>query len=108
MESVRICYVPSMRNLSKDRIRELSEPGRYSDGDGLILQISPRGGKCWLLRVQANGRCRDIGLGRVDDLPITMARAKAAEMRQLARSGIDLLEERNTVVAAVPIFEEAA
>ena len=108
MESVRICYVPAVGNLSKDRIRELSEPGRHSDGDGLILQISPRGGKCWLLRVQANGRCRDIGLGRVDDLPITMARAKAAEMRKLARSGIDLLEERNKVVAAVPIFEEAA
>lgn len=97
-----------MGKLTKDKVRALSEPGRYSDGDGLILQISPKGGKSWILRVQINGRRRDIGLGRLDDLSITAARAKAADMRKLARAGIDPLEERRKVEIVIPTFEEAA
>lgn len=106
--STRFCYDPRMGNLSKDKVRELSEPGRYSDGDGLILQIGRSGGKSWILRVQVNGRRRDIGLGRVEDVSITMARSKAADMRKLARSGIDPLEERRKVEVVIPTFEEAA
>ncbi|MBV1691489.1 integrase arm-type DNA-binding domain-containing protein [Novosphingobium sp. G106] len=97
-----------MGKLTKDLVRTLSEPGRYSDGDGLILQISTSGGKSWLLRVQINGRRRDIGLGRVDEVPLTKARASAAEMRKLAHAGIDPLEERRKERIVVPTFEEAA
>lgn len=97
-----------MGNLTKDKVRDLAEPGRYSDGDGLMLQISPNGGKSWLLRVQINGRRRDIGLGRLEDAPLTAARAKAAEMRKLARAGIDPLEERKKEGIVVPTFEQAA
>jgi integrase len=97
-----------MGNLSKDKVREFTEPGRYSDGDGLILQISPSGGKSWLVRLQVNGRRRDIGLGRVDDVPLTAARAKAAELRKLARSGVDPLEQRRKEPIVIPTFEEAA
>lgn len=97
-----------MGNLTKDLVRTLSEAGRYSDGDGLILQISPSGGKSWLLRVQINGRRRDIGLGRADEVPITVARATAAQMRKLAHAGIDPLEERRKERVVVPTFEEAA
>lgn len=98
----------AMGKLTKDLIRTLTEPGRYSDGDGLILQISPSGGRSWLLRVQINGRRRDIGLGRVDEIPLTMARANAAQMRKLAHAGIDPLEERRKERVVVPTFEEAA
>jgi integrase len=97
-----------MGKLSKDEVRALSAPGRYSDGDGLILQISPSGGKSWLLRVQIKGRRRDIGLGRVQDVSVTAARSAAADMRKLARSGIDPLEERKKERVIVPTFEKAA
>lgn len=97
-----------MGKLTKDLVRALSEPGRYSDGDGLMLQISPSGGKSWLLRVQINGRRRDIGLGRTDEVPLTIARANAAQMRRLAHAGVDPLEERRKERIVVPTFEEAA
>jgi integrase len=97
-----------MGKLTKDLVRTLSEPGRYSDGDGLILQISASGGKSWLLRVQINGRRRDIGLGRIHEVPLTKARARAAEMRKLAHAGIDPLEERRKERIVIPTFEEAA
>jgi integrase len=97
-----------MGKLTKDLVRSLVEPGRYSDGDGLMLQISPKGGRSWLFRVQVNGRRRDIGLGRADELSLTKAREKAAEHRKLAHAGIDPLEERRKVQVVIPTFEEAA
>ncbi|WP_146221611.1 Arm DNA-binding domain-containing protein, partial [Komagataeibacter oboediens] len=52
-----------MGRLSATTVKAIREPGRYGDGDGLYLVISPRGGKSWVCRVQKNGKRRDIGLG---------------------------------------------
>ena len=52
-----------MGKLTKAIIEGLKEPGRYADGDGLYLKISPSGGKSWVLRIQIKGTRRDIGLG---------------------------------------------
>jgi hypothetical protein len=91
-----------MGNLTKDQVQDLSAPGRYSDGDGLILKIGPSGGKSWILRVQVNGRRRDIGLGDSQDLSLRAARAAAADLRKLARAGIDPLEERKKQSSSFP------
>ncbi|MFA5969142.1 MAG: integrase arm-type DNA-binding domain-containing protein [Sphingomonas sp.] len=89
-------------------IKELTEPGRYSDGEGLLLQISPSGGKSWLMRVQVNGRRRDIGLGELRHVSLRDARLEAAAIKKLAKSGIDPLEERRKVEIVIPTFEQAA
>lgn len=86
-----------MGKLTSDLVKELSEPGRYSDGDGLLLQISPSGGKSWLMRIQINGRRRDIGLGQLRHVSLRSARLEAAAIKKLAASGIDPLEERKKV-----------
>lgn len=52
-----------MGNLTATAVKAASEPGRYGDGDGLFLLVGKRGGKSWMVRVQKNGRRRDIGLG---------------------------------------------
>jgi len=31
--------------MTRNQVRDLVEPGRYSDGDGLILRIGPSGAK---------------------------------------------------------------
>ncbi|MGZ8299503.1 MAG: Arm DNA-binding domain-containing protein [Rhodoplanes sp.] len=36
--------------LTAKRIERLKEPGRYHDGRGLYLQITPSGSRSWLLR----------------------------------------------------------
>lgn len=97
-----------MGKLTPALIKELTEPGRYSDGDGLLLQISPSGGKSWLMRVQVNGRRRDIGLGEFRHVSLRDARLEAAAIKKLAKSGIDPLEERRKVEVVIPTFEEAA
>lgn len=97
-----------MAKLTPDLVKELSEPGRYSDGNGLLLQISSSGGKSWLMRVQVNGRRRDIGLGELRHVSLRQARLEAGAIKKLAASGVDPLEERRKVEVVIPTFEAAA
>ena len=52
-----------MGNLTVARIKSITEPGRYGDGDGLMLKVAAGGSKQWVLRVRIDGQRRDIGLG---------------------------------------------
>lgn len=104
----------------------------YQDGDGLFLLVAPSGAKSWMLRVQVDGKRRDIGLGAVDvdglgsdafgkddarhsDIPLMLrkslslaeAREKAAALRKLAKAGNDPKVERDRQRVKVPSFAEA-
>lgn len=97
-----------MGKLSALQIKSLTEPGRYSDGDGLILKIGPTGGRSWILRIQVGGRRRDIGLGDARAVSLREARDAAAEVRKLARSGVDPVAERRRQAVVIPTFKEAS
>lgn len=91
---------------------EQAKAGRYTDGDGLMLYVTPGGSGSWVLRVQVAGKRREIGLGSamrnsnseiVEDVPLIErrvltladARLKAAVLRQLAKAGRDpVLEQK--------------
>jgi len=90
------------------QVKNLTDPGRYSDGEGLILKIGPTGGKSWILRVQVNGCRRDIGLGDAKAVSLRDAREAAGEMRKLARSGIDPLAAKKKQEVVIPTFREAS
>ena len=117
-----------MGRLSTLKVRN-AKPGRHGDGEGLCLLVKPSGARSWLLRIQQDGKRRDIGLGSVDlsnrtsgerrasdDLPLLSrrlltlqeAREKAAELRKFARAGRDPLIERDRERRKMPTFEEAA
>jgi integrase len=97
-----------MGKLTVAKIRALKEPGRYSDGDGLILEFTRPGRAYWFVRVQHNGRRRDIGLGSVDEITLAKARDKAHEARKSLAKGIDPSIERQKAKLKVPTFREAA
>ncbi len=44
--------------LSAVRVRAISEPGRYADGNGLYLVVDPSGAKRWVLRTVVRGKRR--------------------------------------------------
>jgi integrase len=96
-----------MGKLNPLQVRNLKEPGRYSDGDGLILEVRPGGSKSWLARLQSNGRRRDYGLGSFKDVSLNEAREKAREFRKLLRTGIDPLEAKR-LAREIPTFKAAA
>ena len=97
-----------MGNLTAMKLRNLKEPGRYSDGDGLMLVSTKSGKGSWIVRVQANGRRRDIGIGPYPDVSLADAREAAAAVRKQAKAGIDVVAERRKEADPVPTFRQAA
>ena len=47
-----------INRLSPIKVSKLKAPGRYRDGGGLLLQVSPTGTKSWQLRYERHGRER--------------------------------------------------
>lgn len=96
------------RALSAVKVRQVSKPGRYADGNGLYLVVDPSGAKRWVQRLVVRGRRRDIGLGSSRLVSLSEAREQALEYRKLARSGGDPLEQREKSRNDAPTFAEAA
>ena len=97
-----------MGNLNATQVRTLKEPGRYSDGDGLILNVKEGGSKSWLLRLQHDGKRREFGLGSLKDVSLADAREKAGVVRKQVREGADPVAEKQKQRERVPTFREAA
>lgn len=93
--------------LTATAVKAAKEPGSYSDGNGLFLLIRKRGGKSWIVRVQKDGRRRDIGLGSASKVPLKLARERAEQVRSQIEVGIDPVAERQKA-AGIPLFSEAA
>lgn len=84
-----------------------AKPGIHVDGAGLLLKVRASGSRSWILRVQFDGRRRDIGLGSDTDLSLAEAREKAAHLRKVARQGLDPILERDKHKNRAPTFAEA-
>ncbi|WP_308222978.1 Arm DNA-binding domain-containing protein [Sphingomonas sp. J344] len=98
----------AMGKLTAAKVRSLSEPGKYSDGDGLFLQVNGKDSARWVLRIQADGRRRDIGLGSLKAVSLADAREAAFTMRRKIAQGIDPVAERKLERVTIPTFREAA
>lgn len=97
-----------MGSLTAVQLRNLKSAGRYSDGDGLMLIVRESGKASWIVRVQYNGRRRDIGIGAFPDLSLSKAREIAADVRRKSKAGIDIVTERKKEKEIVPTFRVAA
>lgn len=97
-----------MGTLTIAGIKAISEPGRYIDGDGLMLRVTESGSKNWILRVRIEGERRDVGLGSFKVVTLAEAREKACEYRRLIAQGVDPVAEKKKVADPVPTFRDAA
>ena len=85
----------------------LAKPGRYSDGDGLLLVVGAKGNGSWIVRVQKNGKRRDIGVGAASKVTLSQARQRAADVSWQVEAGLDPVAQRRKA-AGIPTFREAA
>jgi integrase len=97
-----------MGRLTPLQIRNLKEPGRYSDGDGLYLELAGQKKGNWQLRATVNGRRRDIGLGSMTLVSLKEAREAAFELRRDIQRGVDPVAERKRRKIEVLTFKAAA
>ena len=95
-----------MGNLTVSFVKAVKEPGRYSDGNTLLLKVTPGGAKSWIQRVMIHGKRRDLGLGAFPLIGLAEARDRAYENRRAVAHGNDPLAEKRK--ARTPLFREAA
>jgi Arm DNA-binding domain len=77
------------------RKAEYRKPGRYADGGGLYLQVTPKADgegvtRAWLFQYSWQGRVRQMGLG-------SFVNVSLAQARKPSREAIELLAARNDV-----------
>jgi len=97
-----------MGRLTPLQIRNLKQPGRYNDGDGLFLELTGQNKGNWQLRATVNGRRRDIGLGSLALVSLKEARDAAFELRRDIQRGIDPVAERKRRKLEILTFKAAA
>jgi integrase len=97
-----------MGRLTPLQIRNLKEPGRYNDGDGLFLELTGQNKGNWQLRATVNGRRRDIGLGSLALVSLKEARDAAFLLRRDIQRGIDPVAERKRRKLEILTFKAAA
>lgn len=77
-----------------------SKTRKLSDGKGLYLEISPRGGKWWRYKYRFNGKEKRISLGVYPDISLSEARDRLLDARKLVANNIDPSEARKAEKAA--------
>src|SRR5262249_19281908 len=100
--------------LSARRVANLKQPGRYGDGGGLLLKVTPNGAKSWQFRYERAGREHWMGLGPTHTVTLAEARELALAARKQLLAGIDPMQARaearahNAAMAAQRITFAAA
>jgi integrase len=101
--------------LTKKMLPKLTMPGRYGDGHGLVLQVTPSGARSWLFRYERGDRERRMGLGPLHTVSLDEARERARLARQKLLDGIDPIDARRGDAATRALeaakaltFEDAA
>ena len=95
-----------MPQLTATRVKNVTKPGKYGDGDGLYLNVTASGSKSWVQRIVVHGRRRDIGLGGFPAVGLAQARSLTASNRTAVAEGRDPVAEKRK--PSVPTFREAA
>ena len=94
----------SLTHRSIEALRPAETPYRVSDQRciGLAVRVAPSGIKTWDLayRIRGSGKVRRVSLGRVADVSLEKARARANELTSAARAGRDLIAEEEESRAA--------
>ena len=104
-----------MGKLTAKSVTQISEPGRYGDGNGLYLLVTPGGTKSWVQRIQVRGKRTDKGLGGVAKVSLASARKTVTANLGAIQNGKNPFEAGHVPAPitvketpAIPTFADAA
>lgn len=89
----------TLNRLTAREVASFKEPGRYADGGGLYLRLTPNGARSWVFMATRNGKRVEIGLGAASTISLAAARQLAGKMRDAIVLGDD---PRSVMQVAVP------
>lgn len=75
--------------LTDAQLRNLTEPGKHSDGFGLYLELTKAGGRYWRMKYRYGGKEKRLAFGVYPGVGLKDARELAAKARQSLKDGID-------------------
>ncbi|CAN1565097.1 XerC Integrase [Burkholderiaceae bacterium] len=83
-------------------VKNLSKPGRYTDGDtkGLNLQVKADLKKYWVYRYTFDGKRVDLSFGSYPEISLKEARKRALDARNKVNQGTDPKPIKKSVVVA--------
>ena len=96
-----------MAKISTAKQVEAAPTGTHSLGGGLMLIVGVKA-RCWIVRVQHEGKRRDVGLGAFATVTLAEARLKAEVVRGRAKQGVDVVAEKRKPAQTIPTFREIA
>jgi integrase len=85
--------------LTDTKIKSLKpgeKPYKVSDGNGLVLIVTPNSSLWWRQRYFFDGKEKMISLGTYPEVTLASARKKSAESRELIAAGVDPSAKRQT------------
>jgi integrase len=88
-------------------VRNITRPGRHSDGGGLYLVVDRGGAKRWAFLFRWRGKLREMGLGGTTSVSLKRARELAADAREKLADGINPIEARRAS-DEIPTFGKMA
>ena len=100
--------------LTAQKIKGLTKPGTYSDGETLTIRVSENGNKRWIQRISINGKQHNLGLGGYPTVGLAEARQRAQGNVRDVREGRDPLEEKRDAIQmakkknAISTFQQLA
>ena len=96
------------KELSALEVKRIQHPGKGGNHTvavggvaGLLLQITPNGGRSWLLRTLVGGKRKEFGLGSFPEITLAVARDRARDLKEMIRDGVDPIEERKAKKSAL-------
>ena len=91
-----------MSRLTDKKVKSITTPRRYPDGNNLYLNVSRSLRKSWTCRVRVSGgHVRDIGLGAYPAVSLKEARQRRDMVALDAANGLDPLSERKAAEAEI-------
>jgi len=81
--------MPKLSDLVVRKTAPTDKPQKLTDGDGLYLLISTKGGKLWRYDYRFLDKRKTLSYGEYPEITLARAREKHAEARRLLAEGID-------------------
>src|SRR6516225_1354713 len=84
----------TINRLTARKVETVKTPGYLKDGGGLFLQVGETGSKSWIFEFRFAGRRREMGLGSLERVSLSEARAQRDACNQMLRAHNDPIEHR--------------